>query len=160
MFTGSCRCTLSWARWIQSATAYPVCLLHKQQLILLRAGVTIDYSGLNDWIYWHLIHTTRNCRQLQRYRYSTHFTVHSFTRTRVLSLHYSYPGNGFISVSLSLKITYEDFFSQTNSYNAIILQLSIPKTRLNEIPLLPYPGRLASWNSTHFTERLQLNTSL
>jgi hypothetical protein len=41
-------------------------------------------------------------------------------------------------------------FSQPNSFLAIMLQLSIPKTRLNSIPLLPssYPGRLASRNST------------
>jgi hypothetical protein len=37
----------------------------------------------------------------------------------------------------------------TNSFLAIILQLPIPKTRLNSIPLLPrsYPGKLASRNS-------------
>jgi hypothetical protein len=40
--------------------------------------------------------------------------------------------------------------SQPNSFLVIILQLPIPKTRLNSIPLLPssYPGRLASRNST------------
>jgi hypothetical protein len=34
-------------------------------------------SGLYDWIYWHLIYSTRNYRQLQRYRYShiLQFTV-------------------------------------------------------------------------------------
>jgi hypothetical protein len=42
---------------------------------------------------------------------STHFTVHRYTRTSVLSLHYSYPGNGFITVSLSLQITHEVLFS-------------------------------------------------
>jgi hypothetical protein len=42
------------------------------------------------------------------------------------------------------QITYEVFFSQPNSFLAIILQLPIPKTRLNSIPLLPssYPGRM------------------
>jgi hypothetical protein len=60
---------------------------------------------------------------IQRYRYSTHFPVHSYTRTRVLSPQESYPGNGFITVPLSLKITHELFFSQPNSFLAIILQL-------------------------------------
>jgi hypothetical protein len=43
--------------------------------------------GMDDWIYWHLIHTTLNYRKLQRYRWSTHFTVHIYTHTRVLSLY-------------------------------------------------------------------------
>jgi hypothetical protein len=40
------------------------------------------------------------------------------------------------------------------SFLAIILQLPIPKTRLNSIPLLPssYPGRLASRNSTNSSQ--------
>jgi hypothetical protein len=45
-----------------------------------------DYKteyGLDDLIYWHLIHTTRNYRQLQGYRWSTHFT----NRYDTLSLH-------------------------------------------------------------------------
>jgi hypothetical protein len=64
---------------------------------------------------------------------STNFTVLRYTRTRILSLRFSYPGNGFITVSLSLQITYEFFLSRPNSFLAIILQLptqfssSIPK---------------------------------
>jgi hypothetical protein len=40
--------------------------------------------------------------------------------------------------------------SQSNLFLATFLQLPVPKTRLNSIPLLPifYPGRLASRNST------------
>jgi hypothetical protein len=41
--------------------------------------------GLDDWIYWHLIHTTRNYRQLQRYHWSAFFTVHRYAHTAVLS---------------------------------------------------------------------------
>jgi hypothetical protein len=44
-------------------------------------------SGLDDWIYWHLSHTSWDYRQLQRYCWSTHFTVHRCTRSRILSLH-------------------------------------------------------------------------
>jgi hypothetical protein len=109
--------------------------------------------GLDDWIYWHLIHSTQDYRQLQRYCWSTHFTAYHYTHTTVLSLHYSYPGNRFITVSLSLQITHEVFFSQPNYPLAIILQLSIQKARLNSIPLLrsSYPGRLVSRNSTQFS---------
>jgi hypothetical protein len=43
----------------------------------------------------HLIHSQSSGLQaIQRYRYSTHLTVHRYTHTRVLSLHESYPGNG------------------------------------------------------------------
>jgi hypothetical protein len=69
------------------------------------------------------------------------------THSRVVSLHKSYPGNGFITVSLSPHITHEVIFSQPSSFLAIILQLPIPKTRLNSIPS-SYPGRLASRNTT------------
>jgi hypothetical protein len=77
-------------------------------------------------------------------------STHRYTRIRVLSLHLSYPGNGFITVSLSLQITHEVFFAPPNPFLAIILQLPIPKTRLNSILLLPssQPGRLAPRNST------------
>jgi hypothetical protein len=61
-----------------------------QHIVTRRGGgVRVTYKtgfGLVDWIYWHLIHSTRNYRQ-QSYRYATHFTVHRYTRTRVLSLH-------------------------------------------------------------------------
>jgi hypothetical protein len=115
-------------------------------------GVCVTYKmgfGFDDWIYWHLILTTRDYRKLQRYLWST---VQYYTHTRVLSLHWSYPGNGFITVSLSLQITHEVFFSHSNSFLTIILQMPIPKTRRSSIPLLPtsHPGRLASRNSTQF----------
>jgi hypothetical protein len=60
---------------------------------------------------------------------------------------------------MSLQLTHEVFFSQPDSFLATILQLPIPKTRLNSTPLLPssYPGRLASRNSTNSSK---LNCSL
>jgi hypothetical protein len=72
-----------------------------------------------------------------------------------------YPGNGFITVSLSLHITHEGFVSQPSSFLAIILQLPIPKMQLSSIPLLPssYPGRLASRNSTLNSQLLCLVAS-
>jgi hypothetical protein len=76
-----------------------------------------------------------------------HSTVHRYTRISVLSLHQSHPGNGFSTVSLPLQITHE-VFTPPNSFFAIILQLPIPKIRLNSIPLLSssYPGTLVSRN--------------
>jgi hypothetical protein len=53
-----------------------------------------------------------------------HFPVHRYTSTRLLSLHLSYPGNGFIAVSLSFKITSKVLFSQPNTFLAITLQLA------------------------------------
>jgi hypothetical protein len=45
------------------------------------------------------VHSHNSALQaIQRYRFSTHFPVHRCTSTRVLSLHLSYPGNGFIIV--------------------------------------------------------------
>jgi hypothetical protein len=54
-----------------------------------------------------------------------HFTVHRYTRTRVLSLHQTYPGNGFITVSLYLQITHGVFFSQPNSFLATAYLIQI-----------------------------------
>jgi hypothetical protein len=49
-----------------------------------------------DWIYWPHVHITLNYRrQLTALVLSPHFTGHRYTHTSVLSLHWSYPGNGF-----------------------------------------------------------------
>jgi hypothetical protein len=73
---------------------------------------------------------------IQRYRYSTYCPVHHCTSTRVLSLHFSSPSNGFMTVSLALQITHEVYFAPPNSFLAIILQLPIPKSRLDYSRLL------------------------
>jgi hypothetical protein len=83
-----------------------------------------------------LIPDTNNLglQAIQRYRWSTHFAVHRYTRTRVLSLQWSHAGNGFITVSLSLQITHEVFFAPYNSFLAISSQspsTAISKTRPN-----------------------------
>jgi hypothetical protein len=80
---------------------------------------------------------------IERYRWSTYFTVHTQSNSQ-FSL--ARPGNGFITVSLSLQITHGIFFSQPNFF-AIILKLPIPKTRPSSIPR-SYPGRLAFRNLT------------
>jgi hypothetical protein len=70
-----------------------------------------------------------------------HFTVHRYTHTSltsVLSLRKSYPDNGFITVSLSLQITHEVFFSQPTPFLAINLQLPIQT-------LCSQPHILAGW---------------
>jgi hypothetical protein len=63
----------------------PYVLLHT--VTCSRCAWLIEGFRLDDRIYWHLIRTTRNYRQLQGYLWSTHFTVHRYTRTRFLSLH-------------------------------------------------------------------------
>jgi hypothetical protein len=102
------------------------------------------YSGLNDWIYWHLIRqlgTTGN-HSATAISHTSQFTVthalgFSVFTSRILA-------TDFITVSLSLQITHEVFFALPNSFLAIILQLST-----QFISPLPSscPGRLASRNS-------------
>jgi hypothetical protein len=92
-------------------------------------------TGFTDTLYIQL-GATRN--------YSVIADLHTSQFTVTHALGFSYPGNDFLTVSLSLRITHEVFFSRPNYFLVIILQLPIPKTRLNSIPLLPcsYPG---SW---------------
>jgi hypothetical protein len=75
--------------------------------ILSRVGVTYRTgSGLDDWIYCSLYIHNSGPQAIQRYRCSTSFTAYRYAHTRILTLYYSYPDNGFITVSLSLQITH------------------------------------------------------
>jgi hypothetical protein len=47
-------------------------------------GMIIDGVWIREWIYWPLIHTTRNNKQLQRYCWSTNFTDNHSTRLAFL----------------------------------------------------------------------------
>jgi hypothetical protein len=52
------------------------------------AWIIITGSGLDDWIYWHFIHSfSSGLQAIQRCRFATHFPVHHCTRTRILSPH-------------------------------------------------------------------------
>jgi hypothetical protein len=52
--------------------------------ILSRVGVTYKTgSGLDDWIYCTLYIHNSELQAIQHYRYSTRFTVHRYTRTRI-----------------------------------------------------------------------------
>jgi hypothetical protein len=42
---------------------------------------------LDDWIYYTLYIHISGLQAIQRYRHSTHFPVHRYTRIRLLSLH-------------------------------------------------------------------------
>jgi hypothetical protein len=89
---------------------------------------------------WHIKHShSSGLQTIQRYRYSTQFPVRCCTRTNVLSLHLSYPGNGFITVSLWLQIKHEVFFSHPNSFLAISSQSTSTADSLNSLLQLPTP---------------------
>jgi hypothetical protein len=53
--------------------------------------------------------------------------LHKLMSSVYYTLHWSLPGNRFITVSLSFQITHE-IFAQPNSFLAIILQLPTPET--------------------------------
>jgi hypothetical protein len=122
------------------------------RVILPRVGVTIDGVWIERLDLLTPYTFNSGLRATQRYRWSTRFPGHRYRRPWVLSLPQAFPVNGFITVSLSLQITHEVFFSPCNSLFTIVLQLPILKIRLNLIPLLQssYSGRLVSRNSTLF----------
>jgi hypothetical protein len=104
--------------------------------------------GFIDTLYIH----KSELQVIQRYIWFTHCAVHRCTHTRILSsLVVSW--QRIYQVWLSLHITHDVFFSQPNSFLAIILQLPTSKIRLNSIPS-SYPSRLASRNSTLHTRLL------
>jgi hypothetical protein len=87
------------------------------QLILSRVGVTYRRGfGLHGCIYCALHIHNSGLQVIQRYRWSPQFTVHRYTRMRFLSLHYSYPGNGFITVchfTSHMKSSFHSLYSAT-----------------------------------------------
>jgi hypothetical protein len=66
--------------------------------------------GLDDYIYCTLtyIHTTRELQEIERYRYSAHFSIHRHTVTKVLSLDYRI-------LTTDLKLSHYHFKSHTES---------------------------------------------
>jgi hypothetical protein len=104
------------------------------------------------WIGWLDLLTpyshNSGLQAIQRFRCSTHFTVRRCTRTRILSLHWSYPGNGFITLPLLLQITHGVFFAQPDFFLAIILPTA------NSIQFQAHNA--AGWRpeTRHFTSRL------
>jgi hypothetical protein len=99
-------------------------------------------SGLDDWIYCTLfVHSTRDYRQ-----YSSIADLHTLQLTITHALGVSvFTSHILATVSLSLQITHEVFFSPPNSFITIILQVPIQKTPLNSIPLLPRSYIPAGW---------------
>jgi hypothetical protein len=91
---------------------------------------------------------------IQHYLRFTHFTVHRSTRPRFLSLHLSYPDNGFIILSLSLQITHKVFFAPPNSFLAISSQspsTAIPRTRQQLTQINSSSTELSQLLTTNFS---------
>jgi hypothetical protein len=101
-------------------------------------GTTGNYSAIGD------LHT---------FQFTVTHALGFFVSTSLLL------ATHFITVSLSLQLTHEVFFSQSNSFLSIILQLPVPKTRLNLIAS-SHSGRQAFRNSTLLDRIAQMNSSL
>jgi hypothetical protein len=84
---------------------------------------------------------------IQRHRRFTHYTAHHYSCTRFLRFHYSYPGNGFITVSLSLQITYEIFLSESNSFSCHFFSIILDYHHQNSTHFL------TTTNCSHGTSR-------
>jgi hypothetical protein len=100
---------------------------------------------LDDWIYWPLIHSTRDYRQynaiadLHILQFTvTHAQGFSVFTSRILA-------TDFITASLSLQITYEVFFAQSTSLLAISSQSSSTADSLNSISSLSQAHILVGW---------------
>jgi hypothetical protein len=108
-----------------------------------RVGVTYMAGfRLDDWIYWHIIHNT-GLQTIQCYRWSTHFTVHCYTHTvfsdftsriRATDLWQSY-----CYFRTSMKSSFHNLLPFLPFFCNCQPNSSAPK---------PYPGRMASRNST------------
>jgi hypothetical protein len=95
------------------------CFYQIHSNIVTCTGFAVTYiRRVLDWMiaFINILFThISGLQTIQRYRWYTHTTVHRCTHTRVLSLHWSYPGNGFITVSLSLQIRHVVFFAPPSS---------------------------------------------
>jgi hypothetical protein len=120
--------------------------------IVTSRGLCVTYKtgyGLDAWTYWHLIHTQLGTTGY--YSAITDLRTLQFTITHALGF------SVFASRILAMALwrSHCHFRShKKSSFHSLTpcLQLPIPKTRLDSIPLLPssYPGRLAPRNSTLF----------
>jgi hypothetical protein len=130
-------------------------------------GVYVTYTLrlVSDWIYCHLIHSTRNYKQLQRYHWSTHFTV---TVTHALGSQSSLvvPWQriykcltvtaAHMKSSLHSQFVSCHLFSITYDYHLCQFpaETANSETRLSSLLPSSYPGRLASRNSTDSNDLL------
>jgi hypothetical protein len=119
-------------------------------------GCCVTYKtgsvGLDDWIYWHFIHTTRGYRQYSAI--ADVRTVHRYTRTRILSLHWSYPCNGFISVTVTSNHTWSILYTANFflSFHYSATAKSEDSTEFNSSAprLLPWQAGVSELYSTQF----------
>jgi hypothetical protein len=126
-----------WIRWRLQNTLSPpeIRWLSFKSIVTCGAGcgLLVAYMtgfGLDDWIYWHLIHSARDYRP-----YSAIADSHTLHLTVTHALWFSVFTSRILATDLwqshcSFK-SHEVFFSQPNSFLVIILQLPAPKTRVN-----------------------------
>jgi hypothetical protein len=101
--------------------------------------------GLGDWIYWHLMHTTRNYRQ---YSVTADLQTSQYTVTRALGFSVFTSrilAADFITGSLSFQITHEVVFAQPNLFLAISSQSSSTADSLNSTSSCSQAHILTGW---------------
>jgi hypothetical protein len=121
-----------------------LCRVEVWRCVTYKAGF-----GLDDWIYWHLIHSTRNKRQYSAIAdlHTSQFVTHTHT------LGFSVFTSRILATD-SLQFHCHFKSHMKSSFRSLIpflpLFCSCQFRRLDSIHLLPssYPGRLASRNST------------
>jgi hypothetical protein len=109
----ACSVLITIADWIVShvQTTDVTCILSRVGVwtcVIYKAG-----SGLDNWINWHLVHTTRDYRQ-----YSAIVVLHTSQITVTQALGFTVIPNCILQRnydSLSLQITHEVFFAPPNS---------------------------------------------
>jgi hypothetical protein len=113
--------------------------------------------GLDHWIYWHLLHTSRNYRQ-----YSAIADLHTSQFTVTQERGFSVFTSRILATDLSQSHCHFTSHMKTSSHRLILLLSLFSNGQLGSIPLLSssYPARPASRTSTHFTERPPLNSFL
>jgi hypothetical protein len=130
--------------WIWSAETFCGSILYCHDLGMCETYKT--GSGLDDWIYWHLIHTTRDYMQ-----YSAIVDLHPLQFTLTHALEFSVFTSRILATDLPQSHCHFKSHMKSVLRRLIPFLLLFCNCQLNSVSLLPssYPGRLASRNSTN-----------